>query len=106
MPSRPLDSTGTRVKTASLPIASPCSFAPISAPHIHVGRESTTSFVSEILVQVDVSCTQSRARRVTLTQPMLDRLGLARLAVAVLREPDRVFAHHDERVAHRALSLL
>ena len=33
------------VKTASLPMATPCSLAPISAPHIHQGRESTMALV-------------------------------------------------------------
>jgi hypothetical protein len=34
------------VKTASLPMASPCSLAPISAPHIQKGRERSTAWVS------------------------------------------------------------
>ena len=35
MPRRPGSrERSTRVKTASLPITTPCSFAPISAPHI------------------------------------------------------------------------
>jgi hypothetical protein len=34
-----------RVKTASLPIATPCSLAPISAPHIHQGWLSRTAWV-------------------------------------------------------------
>ncbi len=33
------------VKTASLPITTPCSLAPISAPQIHHGRDSTTAWV-------------------------------------------------------------
>ena len=35
-----------RVKTASLPITTPCSLAPISAPHIHHGRLSSTAAVA------------------------------------------------------------
>jgi hypothetical protein len=33
------------VNTASLPMTTPCSFAPISAPHIHQGCESRTALV-------------------------------------------------------------
>ena len=33
------------VKTASLPMVTPCSLAPISAPHIHHGRETTVAWV-------------------------------------------------------------
>ena len=45
MPNRALSPVGAVVNTASLPITTPCSLAPISAPHIHHGRDSSTAWV-------------------------------------------------------------
>ena len=45
MPRRALLPASARVNTASLPMTTPCSLAPISAPHIHQGRESSTAWV-------------------------------------------------------------
>ncbi len=45
MPVRPSLRNGWRVKTASLPIVTPCSLLPISAPHIQKGRLSSTACV-------------------------------------------------------------
>ena len=45
MPRRPVSDSGSLVKTASLPMTTPCSLAPISAPHIQKGRLSRTAWV-------------------------------------------------------------
>lgn len=46
MPSRASSSqTSSRPHTASLPMHTPCSLAPISAPHSHEGRLRTTAWV-------------------------------------------------------------
>ncbi len=45
MPNSAFSPAGPLVKTASFPITTPCSLAPISAPHIHQGRESSTAWV-------------------------------------------------------------
>ena len=46
MPSNAAGPSGAFVQTASLPITTPLSFTPISAPHIQVGWENSTARVS------------------------------------------------------------
>ena len=54
------------MKTASLPITTPCSLAPISAPHIQNGRLSSTAWVRPawaISIQVQRSFSPGRCSR-------------------------------------------
>ena len=58
MPSRAGSADSEVVNTASLPMTTPCSLAPISAPHIHHGRERRTAAVRATwgtVVQVQVT---------------------------------------------------
>src|SRR5664280_2657802 len=45
IPSRAGAPSSARVNTASFPMTTPCSLAPISAPHIHHGRDNSTAWV-------------------------------------------------------------
>ena len=89
------------MNTASLPIATPCSLAPISAPHIQNGRLIRTAFVSRDLRDLDATCSATvapspcSARRVPL-----EHLRLVRVAVAVLAEEHPIGADDHDRVAH------
>ncbi len=45
MPNRAFSPGWAEVKTASFPITTPCSLVPISAPHIHHGRDTKVAWV-------------------------------------------------------------
>lgn len=47
MPVSPVLEYGSLVNTASFPMVRPAAFAPISHPHIHAGRDRSTSAVRE-----------------------------------------------------------
>src|ERR1035437_7240841 len=62
MPNRAFSVDGSLVKTASLPITTPCSLAPISAPHIHHGRDTSTAWVwATCGISIQVQLTRSPA---------------------------------------------
>jgi hypothetical protein len=58
MPSSPTEAYGRLVKTASFPMTTPCSLAPISAPQIQNGLDNSTAWVRSacgIVTQVHVT---------------------------------------------------
>src|SRR5664280_655817 len=63
MPRSAFSPWGPRVNTASLPITTPCSLAPTSAPHIHQGREMRRAWVRSTWgMSIQVQATRSPGR--------------------------------------------
>ena len=95
--------TAPSVKTASLPIVTPCSLVPISAPHIQNGRLIRVAYVSATW---GISIHVQRSRRTppwVAARVPLEQLRLVRVTIGVLREQHAVGGDDDDRVTHRGL---
>ena len=100
MPVSPVSTGGRVVNTASLPIATPCWLAPISAPHIQNGRLSSTPWVrSTCGISIQVQRTLAAGECSRGAAPV-EQLGLVGVAVRVLGEQHALGPNHHDRVAH------
>ena len=87
--------------TASLPMTTPCSLAPISAPHIQNGRESSTAWVVGAWSTVIHVQAEAGAAGWVRRGCQSSSWASAGVPVAVLGEEDPPRPDGDEGVAHR-----
>ena len=88
------------MKTASLPIVTPCSLVPISAPHIQKGRLEQHGVGFGDLRDLDPGALQPRAGRMRPPRLPVEELRLVRIAVRVLGEQHPVGSRRWPVVSH------
>ena len=82
-------------------MTTPCSLVPISAPHIHQGREINVAWVCSTWgTSTHVHATRVPAGWSAALGP-LEELGLVGVAVAVLGEHHPVAGDGHKRITHR-----
>ena len=106
MPSRPRSAGSRRcsvVKTASLPITTPASFAPISAPQSHQGREIRIARVARTWATATQGAAQLGTGGMQRARPGRHSSSCASFGsrTTVLREQHPIVVDADHGVAHR-----